>query len=245
MTFEQDWRRWHEARVRYAAAEYGPAALESTNWLIAMPAAVDGIPGLWALARDGGIEGSELGVAGRTIALKGAESIRFGRREVRVFERDGALALRVFDPQRAQRELLSGIDAYKPDAAWQLPATFEATPDEQIVLRTTDGHERTVALAGRLRFELRGAARVLLATRRDNGALTAVFGDVTNGIETYRFRFLPIDEPDADGTAVLDFNRAYLPPCAFSDQFFCPVPPEANRYPVPIRAGERAVLLGG
>ncbi|MDQ1589073.1 MAG: uncharacterized protein QOJ77_2238, partial [Microbacteriaceae bacterium] len=45
-----------------------------------------------------------------------------------------------------------------------------------------------------------------------------------------------------DGTIILDFNRAVLPPCAFSYAFNCPMPPKQNRFTVPIEAGEKNVL---
>lgn len=244
MSFEDDWRAWHASRERYAGAEYGPASLESTNWLITLPSAVDGIPGLWALTDDGGIRGSELGLEGATVTLQGTDTLRLGRRELRVFPRDEQVALRVFNPARPQRERFSGIDAYRPDEGWRIPAVFEATPDETVTFTSVDGRRHESPIAGRLRFALRGKQQQLTVTRNSAGVLNAVFGDGTNGHETYRFRFLPVDEPAADGSAVIDFNRAYLPPCAFSDQFICPHPPDANRFSVPIRAGERAVVLG-
>lgn len=244
MGFVQEWRSWHESRERYAGAEYGPAALESTNWLITEPAAVEGVPGLWALTGDGGIRGSDLGTAGNVVTLRGRETLRLGRRELRVFDRRGAVALRVFNPRRAERERFSGIDAYPPREGWRVRADFEETPGETVTITAVDGAVHEQPLAGRLRFALDGIPLTLSATRTPQGELTAVFADGTNGTETYRFRFLPIEHPDDDGTAIVDFNRAYLPPCAFSDQFVCPQPPAENRYSLPIRAGERAVVLG-
>lgn len=245
MSFHEEWHAWHASRERYAGAEYGPSALESTNWLITEPAVVDGIPGLWALTGDGAIRGTELGHHGSTVRLQGAESLRIGRRELRVFDRDGTLALRVLNPARPQREWFTAIDAYAPDERWRIPGVFERTPGERIVLTTSDGGTREAEMAGRVRFVLTGSPHTLTVTRTGQGALSAVFADGTSGLETYRFRFLPVAEPAEDGTAVLDFNRAYLPPCAFSDQFVCPTPPEGNRYSTPIRAGERVVVLGG
>jgi uncharacterized protein (DUF1684 family) len=245
MSFLDDWHAWHAARERHAGSEYGPSALESTNWLITEPAAVDGIPGLWALTGDGGIRGSELGHAGSSVTLRGAETFRIGRRELRVFDRHGMLALRVLNPARPQREWFTAIDAYAPDERWRLPATFVHTPGERIVITSVDGRDRDTAVAGRLRFELAGSLHTLTLTRNSQGALYGVFADGSNGLETYRFRFLPVEEPAPDGSAVIDFNRATLPPCAFSDQFICPLPPPGNRYSTPIRAGERVVVLGG
>ncbi|WP_241795845.1 DUF1684 domain-containing protein [Microbacterium sp. C5A9] len=243
--FEDEWRAWHESRERYAGAEYGPAALESTNWLITEPAAVEGVPGLWALTGDGGIRGSDLGAGGSVVTLRGGETLRLGRRELRVFDRRGSVALRVFNPRRREREHFSAIDAYPPREGWRIAASFEQTPGETITITAIDGQAAETELAGRLHFELDGIPLTLHATRTPQGSLSAVFADGTNGIETYRFRFLPIDEPAADGSAVIDFNRAYLPPCAFSDQYLCPQPPAGNRYSLPIRAGERVVVLGG
>ena len=70
-------------------------------------------------------------------------------------------------------------------------------------------------------------------------ALQIVFADETNDSETYsvgRFLFVV---PNPDGTVTLDFNLAVLPPCAFSYNFNCPIPPKQNRLPFPIRAGEK------
>jgi uncharacterized protein (DUF1684 family) len=245
MSFEDDWRAWHASRESYAGAEYGPSALESTNWLITEPAAVDGVPGLWALTGDGGIRGSDLGTAGASVVLRGSETIRLGRRELRVFARKEALGLRVFNPQRPQRQLFSAIDAYPPRQAWRVPARFEAAAEgEHVTVTAADGVRSETPLAGRLRFALDGSPQVLAVTRGSRGELRAVFSDGTNGLETYRFRFLVVEEPAEDGSAWIDFNRAYLPPCAFSDQFVCPLPLPENRYAASIRAGERAVVLG-
>jgi len=79
MSFLTDWHEWHAARERYAGSEYGPSALESTNWLITEPAAVDGVPGLWALTGDGGIRGSELGPSGSVVTLRGTQTLRLER----------------------------------------------------------------------------------------------------------------------------------------------------------------------
>jgi uncharacterized protein (DUF1684 family) len=68
-----------------------------------------------------------------------------------------------------------------------------------------------------------------------------VFGDQTNRTETYgagRFLYAALPE---DGFAVLDFNRAYNPPCAFSPFATCPLPPKQNRLALKVEAGEKRV----
>ena len=65
-----------------------------------------------------------------------------------------------------------------------------------------------------------------------------IFRDQTAGKTTYGAgRFLYADPP-VDGKVVLDFNRAYSPPCAFTAHATCPMPPDRNKLPVPIEAGE-------
>jgi uncharacterized protein (DUF1684 family) len=67
-----------------------------------------------------------------------------------------------------------------------------------------------------------------------------VFGDRTNGHETYGGgRFLDAPAPTGE-RVVLDFNRAYNPPCAFTPYATCPVPRRENRLPIRVTAGEKA-----
>ena len=66
-----------------------------------------------------------------------------------------------------------------------------------------------------------------------------IFGDLTNGVETYgggRFLYGKLNQ---DGTVSLDFNEAYNPPCAFTAHATCPLPPPENRLAVRIEAGEK------
>jgi uncharacterized protein (DUF1684 family) len=67
-----------------------------------------------------------------------------------------------------------------------------------------------------------------------------IFGDETNGESTYgggRYIYIPL--PDEDGKTYLDFNRAYNPPCVFTEFATCPLPPEPNRLPIKVTAGEK------
>ena len=73
----------------------------------------------------------------------------------------------------------------------------------------------------------------------DDRELFVVFADGTSGRETYgAARFLYADPPQ-NGKLVLDFNRAYNPPCSFTPYATCPLAPPENRLPVRVAAGER------
>ncbi|HEV7564730.1 MAG TPA: DUF1684 domain-containing protein, partial [Microbacteriaceae bacterium] len=104
-----------------------------------------------------------------------------------------------------------------------------------------EGKTRDMVIPGEITFTKDGVDYSLAAFKAGR-ALQLVFADATSGDSTYsvgRFLFVA---PNADGTIILDFNRAVLPPCAFSYAFNCPMPPKQNRFTVPIEAGEKNVL---
>ena len=73
-----------------------------------------------------------------------------------------------------------------------------------------------------------------------------VIADRTSGHETYAAsRFFYAAYPGADGTTVLDFNKAYNPPCAFTAFSTCPLPPNQNRLDLAITAGEKKARKPG
>ncbi|MGA1391560.1 MAG: DUF1684 domain-containing protein [Phycisphaerales bacterium] len=118
-------------------------------------------------------------------------------------------------------------------------AAVEPARDRTIAITNVTGYLEEQPLAATLRFELDGVSRELLATSAGEGRLFVVFGDETNGRETYGGgRFLEVPAP-IDGRTTIDFNRAYNPPCAFTAFATCPMPPAGNRLPVRVEAGER------
>ena len=126
--------------------------------------------------------------------------------------------------------------------AGALEARFEPTPGRTLErARTCSAPSEIEASPGEVVFEVDGETHRLQALPGgDAGELWLVFGDATNGIETYGGgRFLYTDPPDADGAVVVDFNRAYNPPCVFRPYATCPLPWPANRLPIRIEAGER------
>jgi uncharacterized protein (DUF1684 family) len=67
------------------------------------------------------------------------------------------------------------------------------------------------------------------------------FYDETNSKETYgggRYLDLAIRNI-RNGNIVIDFNQAYNMYCVYADGYACPIPPDENRLPVEIRAGEK------
>lgn len=268
-TAAESWQRWTEARAAAACAPHGPLALTGTHWLGPDPERIPGLPGEWwaaggavrlrATARDGilpepGRSPEDSGAPGPGGVLEGETSLRpdtdpapqratHGDLRLVPIEREGELALRVFDPEAPARKAFAGIDTYPYAPDWAVPATY--TPFEgggqSPTVPNADGRERPLALTGQITFTLGGDVYALAVSTAARG-LSAVLADTTSGHETYRFRFVTLPVPDADGRTVLDLNRAHLPPCAFADHFVCPFPPPGNRLPLAVEAGERHVV---
>lgn len=156
----------------------------------------------------------------------------------------GSYALRVFDATSEAIENFGGIDAFDHDPEWVVTADWSENPAGTTVGfdRLKDGGQtREEVVPGKITFTRDGIDYDLVAFTSGR-ALQIVFSDATSGVSSYsvgRFLFVA---PNADGTITLDFNRAILPPCAFSYAFNCPMPPKQNRFGVPIEAGEKNVL---
>jgi len=159
-----------------------------------------------------------------------------------VIERSGRLALRAQDSAHPFRTSFSGIPYYPADTTWRVEATFIpfAEPETLNILNVIGIIERQRA-PGELHFMLRGKPHKLTPTQPTDGEpLFIMFRDATTGKATYGSgRYLSADPPDANGKVILDFNRAYNPPCAYTEFATCPVPPARNTLPVPVRAGEK------
>ncbi len=170
-----------------------------------------------------------------------ATLLELGSLRLCVIERGGRLAVRTWDLASPARRRFDGIDHWPVDPAWRLAARFEPTPDRTIRVPDVMGIVGEEASPGDVVFEIAGAEHRLQALPGgDTGELWLVFGDATNGDETYGGgRFLYTASPSADGDVDVDFNRAYNPPCVFSPFATCPLPWPENKLPVRIEAGER------
>lgn len=154
--------------------------------------------------------------------------------------------LRRWDAHSPAIAAFTGIDAYPYDPAWVLTGRYTPLdPDHTVAFEhmRDNGRTRDLAVPGRIDVEVDGRPYALSAFD-DDGTLLLVFADPTNGAETYgagRFLFVPrnADGYAAAGEVTLDFNRAFVPPCGFSDHYNCPFPPPSNRLAVPVRAGEK------
>jgi len=153
-------------------------------------------------------------------------------------------AIIVFDPKSPRFKLYKGVRYFPPDLSYHIVAalTPNPKPDTTIIL-STRGNRRRAARVGWFDFKVKGVPCRLEATRLlepgvGEKQFVLFFTAATTGKESYAVgRYLDA-ELRPDGLYALDFNLCYNPACAYSEHYNCPIPPEANRLPVAIRAGE-------
>ena len=148
------------------------------------------------------------------------------------------LAIRMRDRNSDIRKAFAGLRWYPVDQSYRIRARF-VPHDEPITVRIQNilGDIEAYTSTGSVTLSVQGQELRLLPLAAGD-RLWFIFRDLTSGSETYpAARFLYADAP-RDGWTVLDFNKAYNPPCAFNPHTTCPLPPLDNRLPVRIEAGE-------
>ncbi|MCL7714058.1 DUF1684 domain-containing protein [Stenotrophomonas mori] len=133
--------------------------------------------------------------------------------------------------------------AYWPvDPSWRISARFlPHAADKTLPVVDITGAVTEQANAGAVEFEREGRTWQLQALGEPGRPLLLIFADRSNGRGSYAAgRYIDLDVPDAKSRVVIDFNRAYNPPCAFTSYATCPLPPAENRLEFAVEAGEQA-----
>lgn len=256
--FGRDWEDWHRDHERQRADRHGFLAVTGLHWLTGAPVSIEHVPGEWATGADGPVvdlaPGEALVVDGETvtgrhafgaIAERGGIVVHAGDVAVEIAKRGGHDIVRPRHPDHFYLRTYDGTPTYVPNPRWRVAARFEPydEPRPTEVGAAVDGLTHVYDAPGELVFSLAGEEFRLVAFPGKGDGLLVLFTDATSGITTYAAnRALSIDAPDADGSAVIDFNRAVNLPCAYTDFATCPLPPAGNRLPVGIEAGEKKPL---
>jgi len=260
---------WHAERTARLAAEDGWLSLVGLDWLKPGENTLGTAPGSTVLLPEGTAparagtftveggsvrlrlaEGSGILVNGkavveatlRTDAEGKPDLLQAGRVRFYVIRRGERLGIRMKDPEAAARKAFHGVARFPVDPAWRVEADFlpYATPQTRAI-PTVLGTSEPMTAPGLLRFKVKGRTYTLEPVIEDpaHPELFIIFRDATSGRGTYPAgRFLAAAMPEA-GKVVLDFNRAYNPPCAFSHFATCPLPPKRNELRLAVRAGEK------
>jgi uncharacterized protein (DUF1684 family) len=236
--YEREIEVWRADRETRLKAESGWLALVALDWLKEGENRFDSFPGLFTL-RGSVVTHAFPGQAPRTLAPD-RDVLSSGSRHAFVILRGGRYALRVRDRNAATRTEFTGLHYFPIDERWRVTAKWVADAREARIPNVL-GMVEMMHSPGYAVFRIDGREhrlRPVLETA-DAQELFFIFRDQTSRHETYGAgRFLYTEMPKA-GSVVVDFNKAYNPPCAFTPYATCPLPPKENQLPVRIPAGEK------
>ena len=168
--------------------------------------------------------------------------VRVGSLSFQIIKREDRFGVRVKDKDNPDRAKFRGLEYFPTDPKWRIEARFEPyNPPKHVPILNVLNMETDEPSPGAVAFEVGGKTyRLDAITEKGNPQLFMIFADNTRGKETYGAgRYLYVDPPDANNRIVIDFNKAYSPPCAFTNYATCPLPPQQNILPVAINAGEK------
>jgi uncharacterized protein (DUF1684 family) len=165
--------------------------------------------------------------------------LTLGPLAMQVIERGGRTALRLWDNDNPKRREFKGLRWFPIQEAYQITAKFVPyPPGRTLKVASILGYVEDLPCPGYVSFRLHGKDLRLEPVLEDQ-ELFFIFRDETSGTDTYDSgRFLYADPPVKD-SVILDFNKAFTPPCAFTPFATCPLPPRQNRLQAPIEAGEK------
>ena len=152
-------------------------------------------------------------------------------------------AFRIKDTSSAARKDPAPLRYFPTDIQWRVQARFTRSPKpDSLNIISVLGTETRMDHPGDVKFTLQGHQYSLMVIREPEDHskdLFVMFTDSTNRKETYpATRYVWVPTPDSLGRTVLDFNKAYNPPCAFTKFATCPFPPKGNHVPLYVTAGE-------
>ena len=151
-------------------------------------------------------------------------------------------ALRIKDSQAPVRVNFSGTENFDIQWEWRVDGHFIAGKEgETIEIGNVLGQLIQAPVYGRFEFERDGNTYRMVGVGDENSeSLEFMFADRSNGRSTYSAgRFVYSDGMPENGRLVVDFNKAYNPPCAFNDYSTCPLPVQENRLGLYVTAGEK------
>jgi uncharacterized protein (DUF1684 family) len=156
-----------------------------------------------------------------------------------VIIREDKIGVRFRDLKNPALTAFKGNKRFAIHEKWNLPAKLLPPNPSGLFITNVLGQTTAQDYAGKISFEYQGKNYVLDAISEGPGDLFVVFGDATNGINTYHTgRFMYVSRPDSNGNTFIDFNKSFNPPCAYTPFATCPIPPRQNILPFKVTAGE-------
>jgi uncharacterized protein (DUF1684 family) len=238
---------WRKARLAKLTSDDGWLTLAGLHWLEPGVNHIPSAPGL-TFTRTGEsvlLESAQPvmvnGKPTRRLALKkDDDKVTIGDHTYFVIVRGDRVAIRERDKKSTARTSFKGLELYPFKPEMRIAAKWHAYA--QPVKRRIPAISNTVdemMAPGQAEFTIAGTGYRLEPVIEEDH-LFYIFKDRTAGKTTYgagRYMVLPMPK---DEMVIVDFNRAYNPPCAFTPYATCPLPLKENQLPFAIEAGEKA-----
>ncbi|MFI5237084.1 MAG: DUF1684 domain-containing protein [Ignavibacteriales bacterium] len=158
-----------------------------------------------------------------------------------IIRRTKGFGIRLRDLNAVLLKTFDGIERFPISDEWRIKAKFEKyDPPKKIMIPDIVGTIDEEESPGAAVFAVGDKTFRIDALDAGGNRIWFIFADQTSGIESYGAgRFLYTDKPDSNGIVILDFNKAYNPPCVFTKFATCPLPPKDNYLKLKITAGEK------
>ena len=251
MTYSDEILAWRAQRESKLKADSGWLTLAGLFWLKEGPNSFGSAGGNDIVLPDGPAKAGTVDLHGSkvTVTLAGGapralqpdkeeagEVVRVKDLTLFPIQRGDRMGIRLKDKNSSFRREFTGLHWFPVKESARVRAKFVAAPGK-VTIPNVLGQKEEQDSPGYAVFQWEGH-EVKLQPVSEDGLLFFIFRDLTSGKETYGAgRFLYADPPK-DGHVVLDFNKAYNPPCAFTPYATCPLPPPQNRLTVRVDAGE-------
>jgi uncharacterized protein (DUF1684 family) len=235
--------------VKNLTKEHGWLSLVSLDWIKGREHRISSVGKISLradsvfLTLDKGIQATLNGIVFRSGPVQpDKDKIFFGTKALSVVKRNSKYAVRIWDSEHPSRKSFTAIERYPVDEQWRIEARWEQyAVQKKIEIPTViSGLVEEGIVPGAAIFTINGKEYRLEPTIEEGTEeYFFVFGDRTNGKETYGGGRFLYAKPPKQGKIVLDFNRSYNPPCVFTSFATCPTPVPGNRLSVRIEAGEK------
>lgn len=205
-------------------------------WLIDGEVQIDVIEGVEILSDDKPVTSMTLGsdVDDTTTVLQ------MGNFQFYILERNNSKYVRLKDTNCEACKNFRGIERFEISPKWRIEAKWlPYDPPREIEIPNIVGYVSKETTPGVAEFTVDGKT-IRLEPTMEGAQLFFVFADLTTEFETYGGgRYIYTDSVDSNGIVILDFNKAFNPPCVFTNYATCSLPRPTNRMDIRLEAGEK------
>lgn len=156
-----------------------------------------------------------------------------------IIQRGNKFGVRMWDNQREERRSFPARTWFDIDEDFRIPATYSTYERPKMAyFPDVAGEKSEFPVDGYLSFQFNNKSYQLDINKEPDGSIFVRFWDPTAKDKTYPTGRYLVANMEPDGQIFIDFNKAYNPPCAFTDFATCVFAPEQNHLDFRVTAGE-------